>query len=162
MPFVCLFAGKELHVAVLSDKAHGTKGKVERIRTSDILRAGHFYTVPDFLDAAEGDVEDFFDPGLYAEIVNRTYELPEPHHVTVEALDQDTSTPRIVKKVEAMFKLIPEPIPMFDHYSPSAWLIRNPDLLLAESEAVERTLSVAETVLEPTTVCWIRAESSRP
>lgn len=148
MPFVSLFAGKELHVAVLSDKAHGTKGKVERIRTSDILRASHFYTVTDFIGAAEGDVEDFFDPGLYAEIVNRTYELPEAHRVTVEKIGQDTSTPRVVKKVEAMFKLMPEPIPMFDHYSPAAWLIRNPDFLLSESKAVERTLSVAEAVFE--------------
>ena len=148
MPFVSLFAGKELHIAVLSDEARGQKGKVERIRRSDILQAGHFYTVADFIDAAEGDIEDFFDPELYAGIVNRSYALPESHRVTVEKLDQDTSTPRVVKKVEAMFKLMPEPIPMFDHYSPAAWLIRNPDVLLSESEAIERTLSVAERAFE--------------
>ena len=54
MPFVSLFVGQRLHVAVLSDEAQGAKGKVERIRKSDILRAGHFYTVADFIDAAEG------------------------------------------------------------------------------------------------------------
>ena len=148
MPFVSLFAGKRLHVAVLSDEAQGAKGKVERIRKSDILRAGHFYTVADFIDAAEGDIEDIFDPGIYAVIVNRSYGLPEPHRVTVERLDQDPSTPRVVKKVEAMFQLMPDTIPMFDHFTPAAWLIRNPDVLAEESKPIEDTLAVAEHVFE--------------
>ena len=148
MPFVSLFAGKELHVAVLSDEAQGAKGKVERIRQSDILQAGHFYTVADFIDAQEGDIEDIFAPEVYAAIVNQSYALPECYCVTVEKLDQDTSTPRIVKKVEAIFKLIPDTIPMFDHYTPAEWLIRNPDVLEGESDELERTLSVAECVFE--------------
>ena len=148
MPFVSLFAGRRLHVAVLSDEAQGAKGKVERIRKSDILRAGHFYTVADFIDAAEGDIEDIFDPEIYAVIVNRSYRLPEPHRVTVEKLDQDPSTPRVVKKVEAMFQLMPDTIPMFDHFTPAAWLIRNPDVLAEESKPIEDTLAVAEHVFE--------------
>ena len=148
MPFVSLFAGRRLHVAVLSDEAQGAKGKVERIRKSDILRAGHFYTVADFIDAAQGDIEDIFDPEIYAVIVNRSYGLPEPHRVTVEKLDQDPSTPRVVKKVEAMFQLMPDTIPMFDHFTPAAWLIRNPDVLAEESKPIEDTLAVAEHVFE--------------
>ena len=148
MPFVSLFAGKQLHVAVLSDEAHGAKGKVEKIRKSDILRAGHFYTVADFIDAAEGDIEDIFDPAIYAGIVNRSYALPETHQITVEKLDQDTSTPRVVKKVEAMFQLMPDTFPLFDHFTPAAWLIRNPDVLAAESQPIEDTLAVAEYVFE--------------
>ncbi|MCY4375196.1 MAG: hypothetical protein OXC31_15665 [Spirochaetaceae bacterium] len=31
MPFVSLFAGKDLHIAVLADQAQGAKGKVNRI-----------------------------------------------------------------------------------------------------------------------------------
>ena len=148
MPFVSLFAGKRLHVAVLSDEAQGAKGKVDRIRQSDILQAGHFYTVADFIDPGEGDIEDIFDSKIYAEIVNRSYELPESDRVTVEKLDQDTSTTRLVKKVEAMFNIMPETIPVYDHFTPAAWLIRNADMLMGESEAIERTLSVAERVIE--------------
>ena len=148
MPFVSLFAGKDLHVAVLSDEAHGAKGKVDKIRQSDILRSGHFFTVADFIDASEGDIEDIFDPEVYAEIVNSSYELPEDHRVTVDKLNEDTTTPRVVKKVEAMFKLMPETIPMFDHYTPADWLIRNPDVLSEESEQIERTFLVAERVFE--------------
>ena len=102
----------------------------------------------DFIDAAEGDIEDIFDPEIYTETVNRSYELPEPHRVTVEKLAEDTSTPRVVKKVEAMFMLMPQTIPMFDHFTPAVWLIRNPDPLAGESKPIEATLSVAEQVFE--------------
>ena len=148
VPFVSLFAGKELHVAVLSDQARSAKGKVEKIRRLDILQAGHFFTVSDFIDQAEGDIEDIFDPAVYGDIVNRSYALPECHRVTAEKLGQDKSTPRLVKKVEAMFKVMPDTIPMFDHYTPADWLIRNPDALKGKSEQIERTLSVAERVFE--------------
>ena len=149
MPFVSLFAGKDLHVAVLTDFAHGAKGKVRKIRKSDILRAGHVYTVADFVDAPEADIEDIFDSEIYAEIVNRSYALPEPHRVTTEKLDQDTATTRLVKRVEAMFAIMPESIPEFDHFTPAAWLIRNPAMLTGESEAIRRTLAVAEQIFEP-------------
>ena len=148
MPFVSLFAGKELHLAVLSDEAKGAKGKVDKIRQSEVLQAGHFFTVADFIDQPEGDIEDIFDPEVYIEIVSRSYALPADHRVTIEKLDEQTSTPRLVKKVEAIFKVMPEPIPMFDHYTPADWLIRNPDYLKGESAPIERTLSVAERVFQ--------------
>ena len=145
---VSLFAGKDLHVAVLSDEAQGAKGKVNKIRQSDILQSGHFFTVANLINAPEGDIEDIFDPEVYAEIVNSSYELPKGHRVTVDKLNEDTSTPRVVKKVAAMFKLMPQEIPMFDHYTPADWLIRNPGALNGESEQTERTLLAAERVFE--------------
>ena len=42
MLFVSLFTGKNLYVAVLSDMAQGTKGKVEKIRESEVSQAEHF------------------------------------------------------------------------------------------------------------------------
>ncbi|HTT79093.1 MAG TPA: AAA family ATPase, partial [Stellaceae bacterium] len=57
-PFVALFAGNALHVAVLSDQATGDKKKVEEMRRSEVLRAGHFYTMADFLERKEADIED--------------------------------------------------------------------------------------------------------
>ena len=148
MPFITLFAGNELHVAALSDRAHGKKKEVERIRQSEILRAGHFYTIADFIDADEGDVEDLFSPELYVDIVNRSYELSGEHQVTVQKLDADTSTPRIVKKVEKLFNVMPPETALFSHYAPADWLLRNPEALSGESEAVERTLSVAEKIFQ--------------
>ncbi len=148
MPFVSLFAGRRLHVAVLSDEARGEKQKLRRIRESEVLQAGHFFTVADFIDSDEADIEDIFDADTFAEIVNGCYQLSGRHRVTVEGLQSDDSTRRQVKKVEAMFRVLPEEIPMFDHYTPAAWLIRNADVLSGESDALERTLSTAERVFE--------------
>ena len=150
MPFVSLFSGNDLRVAALSDQGSGDKGKVRRIKESSVLRAGHFYTIADFLDTAEADVEDIFDPEVFVAIVNGCYQLEESHELTVEALEaQSSSTTRIVKKVEAEFRLMPESIPMFDHFKPAAWLIRNPQLLSeAQSEQIEKTLAQAERIFE--------------
>ena len=148
VPFVSLIAGKNLHIAVLSDEAQGAKGKVEKIRQSEILQAGHFYTVADFISQAEADIEDIIDAELYVEIVNRGYALEDPYRITAEGVNQNTSTPRIVKKVEAAFRIMPDAIPMFDHYTPADWLIRNSDVLSTKTDEVERTLSIAERVFE--------------
>lgn len=148
MPFISLFAGKKLHIAVLSDAARGTKRQVDRISQSDILRAGQFFTIADFIGMDEADIEDVFDPELYAEIVNRSYELPEAHRVTVEKLKQDSSTTRVVKKVEALFRAMPDTIRMYDHYTPAAWLVRNPELLASKTEVINRTLGRAEKIVE--------------
>ena len=68
-PFVAMFAGNALHVAVLSDQAHGDKRKVEEMKRSQVLQAGHFYTLADFLGRAEADIEDIFEPALFATIL---------------------------------------------------------------------------------------------
>ncbi len=146
MPFVSLFTGRKLQVAVLSDLAHGAKGKAEKIRKSEVLQAGHFYSIADFIDGDEGDVEDLFSPALYVDIVNRSYGLPDDHRITAQKLDEDESTVRIVKKVEALFNVMPPELPLFSHYAPADWLLRNPAVLSGKSESVERTLAVAERI----------------
>ena len=146
MPFVSLFVGKDLHIAVLSDEAAGYKGKISRIRQSDVLQADHFFTVADFVEADEGDVEDLFEAETFAEIINNSFELEGSDRITVEMLENDDSTPRLVKKVGAKFKLLPATIQMFDHYTPAAWLIQHPEFLNAESDALEKTLSLAERI----------------
>jgi len=128
-PFVSLFSGNDLHVAALSDQGPGDKRKVEELKRSAVLAAGHFYTVADLLDRSEADIEDLFDPELFAEILNACYNLGESHKLTPEKLkDADSSTQRLVKQAEAAFRVMPEIIPMFDHFTPSAWLIRNMSL----------------------------------
>ncbi len=146
MPFVSLFSGNDIHIAVLSDKATGDKSKISRIRQSEILQTDHFFTVADFIEANEGDIEDIFGVELYAEIVNECYGLVKPNRVTAEKLENDDSTPRIVKKVEALFKLLPVAIPMFSHYAPAAWLVQHPEFLNKDSDALEETISLAERI----------------
>lgn len=146
-PFVALFAGNALHIAVLSDQAAGDKKKVEDMKKSDVLKAGRFYTMADFLQRAEADVEDFFEPELFVTILNDCYALDGTNKLTVQKLkDADKTTDRLVKQAEAAFKLLPDDIPMFDHFTPAAWLIRNTKILDGKSAAVTATLDRAEMV----------------
>ena len=118
-PFLALFSGNDLHVAVLSDQATGDKRKVENMKRSEVLRAGHFHTVADFLGRQDADIEDIFYPDVFVTILNGCYELKDANKLTVEKLKAaHTSTERLVKQAEAAFRTMPEPIPMFDHFSP--------------------------------------------
>lgn len=148
MPFVSLFAGNDLHVAVLSDQSTGDKRKLERITQSGILQAGHLYSIIDFIDSAEGDVEDLFDTEFFIHIVNECYALDDPFALTIEKINSVTDTTRIVKRVEALFRLLPDTVPVFNHFLPASWLIRNTSALEENTEAVERSLAVAERVFE--------------
>lgn len=146
MPFVSLFAGNEIHVAVLSDQSTGDKGKLERITRSGILQAGHLYTITDFTDEVEGDVEDLFHPEAFIHIVNSCYDLDDSLALTINKLNSVTTTTRIVKRVERLFRLMPNAAPMFNHFTPASWLIRNLAALEGESDAVEQSLTRAEQV----------------
>ena len=148
MPFMSLFAGNELHVAVLSDQSTGDKKKLERITQSGILQAGHLYSVIDFIDGSEGDVEDLFDPETFVEIVNACYRLDDSLALTVYKVNSKAGTPRMVKRVEALFRVMPDTVPIFNHFAPASWLVRNPGALEGTSVAVERTLAVAERVFD--------------
>lgn len=143
-PFVRLFGGNRINVAVLSDIANGDKNKIENLKRAEILKAGHFFTCGDFMDQAEADVEDIFDIDLFVQILNKTYAPPASHTVTSTSLVAAAATVRIVKKAEALFKLMPTGIAEFDHFSPSRWLLENPSLLDEDTPAVANTLDRAE------------------
>ena len=97
-PFVALFSGNDLHVAVLSDQATGDKKKVADMKRSEILRAGHFHTIANFLGRGEADVEDIFDPDVFVAILNGCYELKDANELTVEKLKAaQTSTERLAQ-----------------------------------------------------------------
>jgi energy-coupling factor transporter ATP-binding protein EcfA2 len=146
-PFVGLFAGNALNIAVLSDQAAGDKKKVEDLKRSEVLKAGRFYTMADYLDRSEADIEDVFEPELFVAILNGCYDLVEPNKITVASLNAaDSSTERLLKKAEAAFRVMPQNIPEFDHFKPAAWLIRNPKLLDGKSAAVSKTLDRAAAI----------------
>lgn len=143
-PFVRLFGGNNLNVAVLSDIANGDKAKIENLRKAQILKAGHFYTCADFVEQAEADVEDLLDPDLFVEILNGAYKPPGANLVSREGLMAAAPTPRIVKKAEALFNFMPPEVANFDHYGPSRWLLEHPAVLDDDTPAVKATLDRAE------------------
>lgn len=134
-------------MAVLSDEAKGDKRKVEELKRAEVLKAGQLRTMAEFLDRAEADIEDVFEPEVFVAILNGCYNLQGEAKLTVERLRAaDPSTERLVKQAEAAFRVLPESTPMLDHFTPAAWLIRNPKILDAKNAATGRTLDKAETI----------------
>lgn len=147
-PFVRLFGGNRINVAVLSDIANGDKTKIESLKRAEILKAGHFYTCADFTGKGEADVEDLFEPDLYVEMLNATYRPPAPNAVTTADLMSASPSSRIVKKAEALFKLMPTSVTEFDHFGTARWLLENPSVLDADSPSVNATLDRFEAVFK--------------
>ena len=149
MPFIALFAGNALNIAVLSDQATGQKRRIEEIKRSAILRAGHFHTMADLLERSEADIEDLFEPEIFVSILNSCYELSASEKLTVEKLKAaDSSTERLVRQAEVAFRVMPESVPVFDHFAPAMWLIGNSELLDGKSAPVRRTLDRAEKIFK--------------
>lgn len=146
-PFVSLFAGNALNVAVLSDEARGDKRKIETLRRSEILGAGKLRTMADFLERDEADIEDMFEPALFASVLNGCYGLTGSDKMTATRLaEADPATTRLVKRAEAAFRVLASSVPEFSHYAPAAWLLRNPKALDGKGAPTARTLDRAETI----------------
>lgn len=146
-PFVRLFGGNHLNVAVLSDRAKGEQGKIDRLKAVDILKAGQFYTIADFLGLLEADVEDVLHIDLFCRLLNDAYSLPANKRATADALvAADPSTVRAVKQAEAFFRTMPAEVPEFDHFGPANWLLKHPELLEGDDAIVKTTLDRAEAI----------------
>lgn len=147
--FVSLFGGNKLDVAVLADQAKSERQKIEALRRSQILKAGRVLTVSDFLGKPEADIEDLFPADFYAELLNQAYALPAANALTAATLTAaDPNTDRLVKKAEAAFRVMPSTVAEFDHFAPSAWLLRNPTFLTSRMVAMAGTLATAETIFK--------------
>jgi energy-coupling factor transporter ATP-binding protein EcfA2 len=144
--FVSLFGGgNKLDVAVLADQTKKDLKKIEELRRSAILKTGRVWTISDFTGKSESDVEDLFEPELYVHVINSAYRLPAAFALTAQSLeDADKNTVRLVKKAEAAFRTMPEPMPTYDHLTPAAWLVNNLTQLDKDSQAVVGTLQRAE------------------
>lgn len=147
-PFVRLFGGNRINTAVLSDIANGDKTKIENLKKANILKAGHFYTCADFTAQSEADVEDLFEVDLFVDMLNGAYDPPAASLVTSASLMAASPSPRLVKKAEALFSLMPASVADFDHFGASRWLLENPSVLDADSPAVNATLDRFEAVFK--------------
>jgi len=138
--FAALFSGNNLNIAVLTDYAKGDRNKLERLRQSEILHTSRIYTASDFTGKDESDIEDFFHPRVYAEIVNKSFGIEEENRITEGDLQGVDGNGRIVKAAEAAFRLMSADKPEFNHFTPSAYLLRNLELLMEETDEVSETL----------------------
>lgn len=143
--FVALFAGNQLDVIAVTDFAKRDRNKLEDLRKRQVLKSGGLLTYADFVDNDEADVEDLFEPELFCQIVNSAYALAGSSALDASKLTSvDGNTTRQVKKVEAYFNVLSDPIPTYDHFTPSTWLIENPGTLGGTDDGTEKTLARAE------------------
>lgn len=149
--FVSLFNGNKINVSVLADYADGQKKETQRLRDLEIFRSGGgVLTMDAFAGKPEADIEDLFEPALFAELLNSTYGLKGAVALTDKKLDAaDTSTVRLIKKAEAYFRTgAAASIETPDlHYRPAEWLMLNPKLLDQDRADVSETLERAEQLM---------------
>lgn len=147
--FVSLFAGNKLDVIALSDYTKKDKNKLEALRKSEIIKDGSVLTIADFVSQEEADIEDLFDSELFCQIVNGAYDLKGTQALDPAKLQAaDESTERQVKKAEAYFNVLPEPTPLYSHFTPASWLLMNPAALSGNAKPVLNTLERAETLFK--------------
>lgn len=145
-PFLSLFSGNGINVCVLTDFADGQKSKIDKLKRSRILSEDKIRHFGEFVEQDEADVEDLFPVDSFAEIINRTYELPTKFKLDEKKLVEADATVRVVKKAEAYFRMLPAEHPEFDHFAPSEWLIRNPDFLMQDNSSLSTVLERAERI----------------
>ena len=121
-PFISLFSGNRLHMAVVVDYHHEVKGRVRSIEESKLLEQGHVFRLDKYAGKAEADIEDMIGRGNYIGLVNACYGLTKAD-VLPKTKPAD-SPDRVVKEVEQHFRMRPT-LPEFDHYDPALYLMEN-------------------------------------
>jgi energy-coupling factor transporter ATP-binding protein EcfA2 len=139
-PFVSLFSGKHLNVAVLTDFSQGIKKNIERLKSSRLLEDGRVVTVTEFVDKTEADVEDLLETKIWTEIVNDAYGLKGKISLKPDDISGgDAAWRRTIALTEDKFKLLMD-VPEFDHFTPAEWLFSHPDILAGDDAAASKTL----------------------
>jgi predicted ATP-dependent endonuclease of OLD family len=145
-PFVSLFWSAKLDLAVLTDFAQRDQRKIDALVKNKILESDRILTIPSLLGMAEGDVEDIFGSPLFLEMVNGALGLSGANELTEAKLTAETTETRLLKKVEALCRLLPPGTPEFDHFVAADWLVRNPAILDGTGKDVTDALDRAEKV----------------
>lgn len=122
--FMSLFGGNELHCAVLCDFADGGKKEVEKLRSSDLMRADHILTVDTYAGKPQADIEDLLGNAGYVSLVNAACGLTGATAISATNADGKPFEGRIVKHIEQVFPAREAGQPDFNHTMPADWLVR--------------------------------------
>ena len=119
--FLTLFAGSQLHIAVVLDLVAGQKGAVSYLRDSDLLKRGHVLTIDRYAgkEDVEADIEDMIGRRTYAELTKQAYDLTDE---MIRPIARSGSSPvPVVQEVRDHLKTLPQD---FDRYRPAEFLIQ--------------------------------------
>lgn len=147
-PFVALFAGQKLDIAAISDYSKADRKKLDSLRQNKVMEGERLLTFASVLGVEEADIEDAFNPALFASLLNKAFGLSGANEANAQKLiDSDTNTTRLVKKAEAYFRLLSPEAPDFDHYLPADFLFAHPAMLDGNSPETSETLDRAELII---------------
>ncbi|HUU53531.1 MAG TPA: AAA family ATPase [Armatimonadota bacterium] len=118
MPFMALFGANKLNMALFSDYATGSKGKLRQIRESDLLEDARIFTADKYVQGSEADIEDLIGRASYMAIVNAAFGLKGRSRLDPEAQSHQQ---RVLKEVEEHFRLLKN-AREFNHYEPAEYL----------------------------------------
>jgi len=135
--FVALFGANALDIACLTDYSTGKKNKVNALKRSEILKAGHAFSVDEYVDGFEADIEDMLGREFYITLVNECYSLEGINKITDKKPKKGSI--RILQVVEDQFTEI-NSNHEFNHYKPSLYLIENFDAIKDKIPNIEGTL----------------------
>lgn len=144
--FVTLFAGNKLHVAVLTDFHKGNKAKVEGLRASALLRAGHVFTTAELAGQSEADIEDMLGRANYLVLVNDTFGLEGPECMPEQK--PAGASIRVAEEARQHFMTLAAGAPGYDHYAPAVRLMTDSARLGPHLPELESALDRFETLFK--------------
>jgi len=136
--FAALFGANALRIAVITDFHDGDKAKVRSLKEGRLLKAGRVFTVAEYVNADQADIEDLIGRDNYLKLVDRAYRLLGEQ--SLSNLTDDPSV-RVVLDVADHFACLPPDVPEYDHYQPAIHA-------LLEKDSVEELLPNLDEALD--------------
>ena len=145
--FLTLFGANSMEVTVLTDSSPDNTKTVTDLRKAERLYAGGMIQVGDILRQEEADIEDFFTPKFYVDLVNDAYQGSlKGSPISVEELPDGS---RIVKRIESLFKRKGINNGHLNHFSPASALLRQK----TPPKLTKRVLDHAEILIDRINAC---------
>jgi hypothetical protein len=145
--FLTLFGANSMEVTVLTDSSPDNTKTVTDLRKAERLYAGGMIQVGDILRQEEADIEDFFTPEFYVDLVNDAYQGSlKGSPISVEELPGGS---RIVKRIESLFKRKGINNGHLNHFSPASALLRQK----TPPKLTKRVLDHAEILIDRINAC---------
>ena len=115
---------KGLTVATLIDFQKKDQQSIENLYKRKLLQKKNVLTFAEFTGTGEADIEDMFDVAFYLKLVNG--EFANDLNKKVAERDVKTGSPRIVVRLESVFKATPlQGTAQFGHFRPARYFTEN-------------------------------------
>ena len=135
--FVALLgAQKAMNVTVLVDFQKADHQTIENLYKRKLLKKSNVLTFADFTKTSEADIEDMFDEDFYLQLVNA--EFSKELASKIKAKDLASKAPRILVRLDELFKKAPLKAGSFSHYRPARYLSEKIATLTIPSATLDR------------------------